>query len=267
METKGANANSSSASGGGRPARFCPIPLSRDRRRDAARRDSSGGCREARRDLPRLRGRGRERARGPRTDPQLTVRGTGRVLEYLGIQPAGAASGAAARNVFFSAAGTRDADESGRHRNRHRIEAGQPHSRQARRVAGRWRSTARAVSPERPWSCCGTGGETGAGTGCSSHNSRPPRRSSSSPKRAWTSCRGSDVPLDEPGVDAKADGIRAFRRHACKMATGTGKTTVMGMLAAWSILNKVADRGDARYSDVVLVVCPNVDDPQPARGN
>jgi type III restriction enzyme len=42
------------------------------------------------------------------------------------------------------------------------------------------------------------------------------------------------------------------------MATGTGKTTVMGMLAAWSILNKVNDRRDARFSDVVLVVCPNV---------
>jgi type III restriction enzyme len=42
------------------------------------------------------------------------------------------------------------------------------------------------------------------------------------------------------------------------MATGSGKTTVMCMLAAWSILNKVASRGDARFSDVVLVVCPNV---------
>ena len=42
------------------------------------------------------------------------------------------------------------------------------------------------------------------------------------------------------------------------MATGSGKTTVMGMLAAWSILNKFHDRGNARYSDVVLVVCPNV---------
>ena len=70
--------------------------------------------------------------------------------------------------------------------------------------------------------------------------------------------QGIDVPLDEPGEDAKVAGMRAFRRHACKMATGTGKTTVMGMLAAWSILNKVADRGDARYSDVVLIVCPNL---------
>ena len=32
----------------------------------------------------------------------------------------------------------------------------------------------------------------------------------------------------------------------------------MGMLAAWSILNKVNDRADARFSDVVLVVVPNV---------
>ena len=70
--------------------------------------------------------------------------------------------------------------------------------------------------------------------------------------------QGIDVPLDEPGEEAKADGMRAFPRYACKMATGTGKTTVMAMLAAWSILNKVADRGDGRFSDAVLVVCPNV---------
>jgi type III restriction enzyme len=42
------------------------------------------------------------------------------------------------------------------------------------------------------------------------------------------------------------------------MATGSGKTTVMGMLAAWSILNKLNNRSDGRFSDVVLVVCPNV---------
>jgi type III restriction enzyme len=64
--------------------------------------------------------------------------------------------------------------------------------------------------------------------------------------------------LDEPGEERQADGYRAFRRYACKMATGAGKTTVMAMLAAWSILNKVNDRSDARFSDVVLVVCPNV---------
>ena len=68
--------------------------------------------------------------------------------------------------------------------------------------------------------------------------------------------QGIDIPLDDPG--SEANGIRPFRRYACKLATGTGKTTVMGMLAAWSILNKVAARGDRRYSDTVLVVCPNV---------
>jgi type III restriction enzyme len=70
--------------------------------------------------------------------------------------------------------------------------------------------------------------------------------------------QGVRVPMDEPGVDAKAEGFKAFLRYAVKMATGTGKTTVMGMLAAWSILNKVADAQAPEYSDTVLIVCPNV---------
>ena len=70
--------------------------------------------------------------------------------------------------------------------------------------------------------------------------------------------QGISVPLDEPGEDGKDKGYKAFLRYACKMATGSGKTTVMAMLAAWSILNKVNNRSDARFSDVVLVVCPNV---------
>ncbi len=70
--------------------------------------------------------------------------------------------------------------------------------------------------------------------------------------------QGIHVPVDEPSEDRRTQGYAAFRRYACKMATGSGKTTVMGMLAAWSILNKIANRSDARFSDVVLVVCPNV---------
>jgi type III restriction enzyme len=70
--------------------------------------------------------------------------------------------------------------------------------------------------------------------------------------------QGLAVPRDEPSTDQQALGFTAFRRYACKMATGAGKTTVMGMLAAWSILNKVNDRNDARFSEVVLAVCPNV---------
>jgi len=70
--------------------------------------------------------------------------------------------------------------------------------------------------------------------------------------------QGISIPTDEPSDERQAQGYKPFRRYACKMATGAGKTTVMAMLAAWSILNKVNARGDARFSDLVLVVCPNV---------
>lgn len=70
--------------------------------------------------------------------------------------------------------------------------------------------------------------------------------------------QGIDIPLEEVGEKKQRDGFEAFKRYCCQMATGTGKTTVMAMLAAWSILNKVANKSDARFSDAVLVVCPNV---------
>lgn len=70
--------------------------------------------------------------------------------------------------------------------------------------------------------------------------------------------QGLEIPRDDPSDEKQAEGYAGFTRYACKMATGTGKTTVMAMLAAWSILNKVNDRQDARFSDVVLIVCPNV---------
>ena len=70
--------------------------------------------------------------------------------------------------------------------------------------------------------------------------------------------QGIEVPRDEPSDAEKTAGYAGFVRYACKMATGSGKTTVMGLLAAWTILNKVMSRGDARFSDVVLIVCPNV---------
>jgi type III restriction enzyme len=66
--------------------------------------------------------------------------------------------------------------------------------------------------------------------------------------------QGIHIPSDEP-IDTT---LKAFIRYGCKMATGSGKTTVMGMLAAWSILNKVNNRSDSRFSDIVLIVCPNV---------
>lgn len=70
--------------------------------------------------------------------------------------------------------------------------------------------------------------------------------------------QGITVPMDEPGPAAKEEGYKAFQRYALKMATGSGKTTVMGMLAAWSILNKVTEPQAAEYSDTVLILCPNI---------
>ena len=60
------------------------------------------------------------------------------------------------------------------------------------------------------------------------------------------------------GIVIPPDQGAAFKRLCCRMATGAGKTTVMAMLAAWSILNKVDNKQDRRFSDAVLVVCPNV---------
>ena len=47
-------------------------------------------------------------------------------------------------------------------------------------------------------------------------------------------------------------------RIAFKMATGSGKTLVMGMLIAWQALNKLANTQDARFSDTFLIVTPGI---------
>lgn len=70
--------------------------------------------------------------------------------------------------------------------------------------------------------------------------------------------QGINVPREPVSREKMGEGYGGFLRYASKMATGSGKTTVMGMLCVWSILNKVYNRGDKRFSDVVLVVCPNV---------
>ena len=70
--------------------------------------------------------------------------------------------------------------------------------------------------------------------------------------------QGIAVPRDLAHNEKDSKGRDGFTRYASKLATGTGKTTVMAMLTAWSILNKVVSRSDKRFSDTVLVVCPNV---------
>lgn len=47
-------------------------------------------------------------------------------------------------------------------------------------------------------------------------------------------------------------------RMAFKMATGSGKTVVMGMLIAWHALNKLADSQDRRFSDTFLIITPGI---------
>ena len=47
-------------------------------------------------------------------------------------------------------------------------------------------------------------------------------------------------------------------RIAFKMATGSGKTVVMAMLIAWHVLNKNANKQDARFSDTFLIVTPGI---------
>ncbi|MDO9541783.1 MAG: DEAD/DEAH box helicase family protein [Kiritimatiellia bacterium] len=47
-------------------------------------------------------------------------------------------------------------------------------------------------------------------------------------------------------------------RIAIKMATGSGKTVVMGMLIAWHTLNKLANPQDNRFTDTFLIVTPGI---------
>jgi type III restriction enzyme len=63
-------------------------------------------------------------------------------------------------------------------------------------------------------------------------------------------------PAEKQGVVIPKD--NQLTRYACKMATGSGKTVVMGMIIAWQVLNKLANPQDKRFSDAVLIVCPNL---------
>ena len=63
-------------------------------------------------------------------------------------------------------------------------------------------------------------------------------------------------PAEKQGITIPRD--NGLTRYACKMATGSGKTIVMGMVIAWQVLNKLANPQDRRFSDAVLLVCPNL---------
>lgn len=59
---------------------------------------------------------------------------------------------------------------------------------------------------------------------------------------------------DHPGIN----GMKALTRLGLKMATGSGKTVVMAMLAAWSMCNRGQTPSDTRFPSAVLAVCPNL---------
>jgi type III restriction enzyme len=74
-----------------------------------------------------------------------------------------------------------------------------------------------------------------------------------------TEKQGITIPTDEPNDPVSIEkGYKGLRRYCCKMATGSGKTVVMAMLIAWSVLNKLQNKQDTRFTDAILVVCPNL---------
>ena len=62
---------------------------------------------------------------------------------------------------------------------------------------------------------------------------------------------------ERQGIDIPSDGGE-FLRKCCKMATGSGKTTVMGMLIAWQVLNKITYPRDNRFTKNILLIAPGL---------
>lgn len=62
---------------------------------------------------------------------------------------------------------------------------------------------------------------------------------------------------DKVGITIPSDG-GDFKRICTKLCTGGGKTTVMAMLIAWMICNKVTYPQDKRFTKSVLIVAPGL---------
>lgn len=62
---------------------------------------------------------------------------------------------------------------------------------------------------------------------------------------------------DRVGISIPGDG-GDFQRICTKMCTGGGKTTVMAMLIAWMVCNKVAYPKDKRFTKNVFIVAPGL---------
>ena len=62
---------------------------------------------------------------------------------------------------------------------------------------------------------------------------------------------------DKIGIEIPSDG-GLFRRVCTKLCTGGGKTTVMAMLIAWMVCNKVTYPQDKRFTKYVFIVAPGL---------
>lgn len=58
--------------------------------------------------------------------------------------------------------------------------------------------------------------------------------------------------------DANAEANPGLYRLASKMATGSGKTTVMGMIIAWHSVNKARRPNTKSFSDAFLIIAPGI---------
>jgi len=67
-----------------------------------------------------------------------------------------------------------------------------------------------------------------------------------------------DAWIENALTEANENANPGVFRIALKMATGSGKTVVMGMLIAWHTLNKITNQQDSRFSDTFLIVTPGI---------
>ncbi|MEC4682098.1 MAG: DEAD/DEAH box helicase family protein [Nitrospirota bacterium] len=75
---------------------------------------------------------------------------------------------------------------------------------------------------------------------------------------AEVSRKNNDLWIENALREANREANNGLPRTAFKMATGSGKTVVMGMLIAWNVLNKRESPQDTRFSDTFLVVTPGI---------
>ncbi len=78
------------------------------------------------------------------------------------------------------------------------------------------------------------------------------------PQRAEVAPKAGDGWIETSLREANDYANPGLYRVAFKMATGSGKTVVMGMLIAWQALNKLANPQDARFADAFLIVTPGI---------